>query len=58
MYFDLIGGNIEAPDKDDEDDDDDHEVRDPNMQPLPDDNIPTYAQENGAHFEHQALRPN
>jgi hypothetical protein len=34
---------------DDPDDEDPPEARDPNMHPLPDHNIPTYAHENGAY---------
>jgi hypothetical protein len=45
-----MGGVDEEDEEDDDDGDDDEdppEVRDPNMQPLPDLNRPDYSQENG-----------
>jgi hypothetical protein len=42
-----MGGDDEESDEDTDTEEDEPEVRDPNLQPLPDHNVPGLSQENG-----------
>jgi hypothetical protein len=43
-------GGVDEEDEEDDDDEDPPEVRDPNMQPIPDHNRPDYSQENSRYL--------